>query len=346
VAPLAPAITPKERITDMASNAQDMPGKCQSCDVHDAFRYEVPLKGSHQLTLSSNVGAIFYDRLFIENQDQEFYIHQSPIAFSYYLSGHLQAVTSQLSRKNNVRIEPGRAFLTFTPDIVYRRRMFKGEHYRFFTVYIEPEKLFELLDEELGQVPSEFHGILANGAQTQCVLTSQISPHAKMILDQIYNCHYEGALKKLYLESKIIELIIVQLWLFDRSPGNLRKHRLSSVEIERIKYAEEILVKNLDSPPSLGELARCSGLNKSKLRRGFKNVFGTTVFDYYRTYRINKAKKILDEGSLNVDETAHLLGFCDSTHFVKSFKSHFGTTPGTYLKCDQSTDGEESVVSY
>jgi AraC family transcriptional regulator len=47
---------------------------------------------------------------------------------------------------------------------------------------------------------------------------------------------------------------------------------------------------------------------------------------------MEQAEKILSQGTMNVDETAYTLGFHDTAHFIRQFRQHYGTTPGTYLK--------------
>ncbi len=153
-----------------------------------------------------------------------------------------------------------------------------------------------------------------------------------MILDQIHHCPYQGVLKRLYLESKSIELIVRQLWEMTQMPAQQSACLLPPADKDRIRQAKEILIKDMGNPPSLKELAKQAGLNASKLKQGFREIYGITVFEYFRQYRLNKSKEVLDAGKLNVDETAHLLGFCDTTHFIKSFKNHSNTTPGAYLK--------------
>ena len=93
------------------------------------------------------------------------------------------------------------------------------------------------------------------------------------------NCSYQGLTKSLFLESKALELVALQLEqsLFStksvKSPPVLRQ-----TDIERIREAKDIVIRNMKQPLSLMELARQVGLNEFKLKRGFRRVFGKTVF--------------------------------------------------------------------
>ncbi len=154
-----------------------------------------------------------------------------------------------------------------------------------------------------------------------------------MTLDQILNCPYQGALGQMYLEGKLLELIVHQMSQLSDPEDVQRNHlRLRPDDLDRIHEAKDILISDMENPPSLLELANKAGLNDTKLKRGFRQVFGTTVFGFFRNHRINKSRELLNQGKLNLDEIAYLSGFCDTSHFIKNFSKHFGTTPGAYLK--------------
>ncbi|PIE73105.1 MAG: hypothetical protein CSA19_02055, partial [Deltaproteobacteria bacterium] len=70
-----------------------------------------------------------------------------------------------------------------------------------------------------------------------------------------------------------------------------------------------------------------SGLNENKLNQGFRQEFGMTVYQYYQQCRIIRAQELLDEGRLNLDTTAQMLGFSDTSHFIRQFKRYFGIPP-------------------
>lgn len=101
-------------------------------------------------------------------------------------------------------------------------------------------------------------------------------------------------------------------------------------DIERLHHAKEILISNLDNPPSLLNLARLVGINDRKLKQGFRQVFGTTVYGYFQEYRMRQAKRLLAEGSLNVTEVAYAVGYTSPSRFCDAFKRQFSITPKFY----------------
>jgi AraC-like DNA-binding protein len=136
----------------------------------------------------------------------------------------------------------------------------------------------------------------------------------------------------MFLEVKAMELIthvLGQTVFTDSIHKNFS--RLHSDDIERIHKARDILICNMENPPSLFQLARHVGLNEKKLNLGFRQVFGTTVFDYLRTYRLEKAKQLLNEGKMNVTEVAFEVGYVHHCSFSRSFTRHFGISPKAYF---------------
>jgi AraC-like DNA-binding protein len=136
----------------------------------------------------------------------------------------------------------------------------------------------------------------------------------------------------MYLESKAIELISHQLaQLAFTECRSKRSFPLCPDDIERIHDAKGILVRNMENPPSLLDLARQIGLNDTKLKRGFRYIFGTTVFGYLQLKRLERARSLLEERNMNISEVAVTVGYSSLSHFAKVFKQHFGTKPSSYL---------------
>ncbi|MHC5731764.1 MAG: helix-turn-helix transcriptional regulator, partial [Nostoc sp.] len=107
----------------------------------------------------------------------------------------------------------------------------------------------------------------------------------------------------MYLESKVWELValIIQQEI-QIHQGSLEIYALRASEVDCVYHAKEILLKHHDNPPSLIQLARQVGLNDRKLKQGFRQVFGTTVFGYLHQYRMELAHKLLIQGNMNITE--------------------------------------------
>ncbi|HBK82016.1 MAG TPA: AraC family transcriptional regulator, partial [Flavobacterium sp.] len=95
--------------------------------------------------------------------------------------------------------------------------------------------------------------------------------------------------------------------------------------------AKEIIIANMAEPPSLQKLADQVGLNIKKLKAGFKQIYGDSVYSFLFDYKMELARHLLDSGSYNVNEVGLKIGYSTSSHFIAAFKKKFGTTPKKYL---------------
>ncbi|WP_019422210.1 helix-turn-helix transcriptional regulator [Paenibacillus sp. OSY-SE] len=159
------------------------------------------------------------------------------------------------------------------------------------------------------------------------------SPQIPIIVEQMKRCPYNGSLQKLYLEGKALELLAFHLDGTDKEETSQQvKSKLTAEDIQCLHEAKDILSRTWKQPPSLLGLARLTGLNDYKLKLGFKELFGTTVFGYVRSLRMNEARYILEQGKANVSETAIMVGYHNVSHFASLFRKTFGYNPSEFGK--------------
>ncbi|MCF6406839.1 AraC family transcriptional regulator [Chitinophaga filiformis] len=144
-------------------------------------------------------------------------------------------------------------------------------------------------------------------------------------IDAILNCKYQQGLKKMFLLSKAIELLVLQAEAFNRPPKKAVAR--TDYDKDRIHYAREYVLQHIDNPPGLSELARIAGLNEYKLKRGFKEMFQITVFGYLAEKRLELSRDYLSDPNKSVTEIANLLGYSSVQHFSAAFKKKFGHPP-------------------
>lgn len=149
-----------------------------------------------------------------------------------------------------------------------------------------------------------------------------LGPDIARIVDAMFNTPFAGPARTLYLESCALGLLAAQIAGDDRS-----RTPAPDATIERqLLKARDWLDANLETPPSIIELARIVGLNDFRLKRDFKARFGTTIFGYVRQRRMERAAAQLHSG-LSVGEAAHLAGYVCPRCFSDAFRRHFGILP-------------------
>lgn len=139
---------------------------------------------------------------------------------------------------------------------------------------------------------------------------------------QMLGCPLEGTSRRLYLSGKALELLAVIL------ESDLRSHVSSGRpdEIERVYEARSRILQDLRAPPAIPELARHVGLNAHRLNVLFKNIFGTSVYAYIKTARLDQAKLVLETGQLTIAQIAYRFGY-QPAHFATAFRKQFGCSP-------------------
>lgn len=160
---------------------------------------------------------------------------------------------------------------------------------------------------------------------------NNITPSMSVVLYQIMNFNLHSSVKKLYYKAKVYELLSL---LFNKPEGTTDEScpfKTDEEETMKIKQAKDILLKNMEEPPTLQELADEIGLNIKKLKQGFKQVYGDTVYGFLFDYKMEYARKLLDSGTYNVNEVGNRIGYSTASHFIAAFKKKFGTTPKKYL---------------
>jgi AraC-like DNA-binding protein len=140
---------------------------------------------------------------------------------------------------------------------------------------------------------------------------------------QIVDCPFIGRTRELFLEATVLELLAREA---GEPPGGERP-RLSPDDEQVVHSAAAILRQHLETPPSLRGLARMAGTNELKLKRGFRAVFGTTVFGYLRRQRLEQARHLLVHRRVSVTEAAGLVGYACPSRFAAAFRRHFGSPP-------------------
>lgn len=142
---------------------------------------------------------------------------------------------------------------------------------------------------------------------------------------QMMHCERKGYMKKLFLEAKVIEMLMLQLEQYEQNTHT--STTLKPQDVDKIHAVKTILEEHTLQSFTLMELARQVGLNDFKLKKGFKEIFGTTVFGYLSDLRMEHARHLLLEEKKTVAEAADATGFSQPHHFSAAFKKKFGYLP-------------------
>lgn len=245
----------------------------------------------------------------------------------FYLSGNHNVICPGVEGvKENYQETVGNNYLFYLPDIEEIEQYFAGDRIYLIKICIDLDFLKSFIDG-LEYLPEQLQPFLEKDSPPLFHRpVGRITLPMQTALQQIINVPYQGMIQKMYLESKVLELLALQFAQLAEG-GKQPLINLKAGDVEKIYQARDILSKNYDHPPSLIDLAEKIGINDNKLKYGFREIFGTTVFGYLRDYRLEVARKLLQEQKQNVITIVNTVGYANQSHFAAAFKRKFGITP-------------------
>lgn len=150
-----------------------------------------------------------------------------------------------------------------------------------------------------------------------------MSPEMFLLVEQFFSNTYEGKIKMMFYKSHITAL----LSHYFGQLANQQNTKLDNSQIEKINLAQEILLSDLENPPSLTQLANRIGTNTNKLKIEFKAQFGVPVFKYLQNERLKKAYSLIKNEQKTIQEAAWAVGYDSLGSFSNAFEKKFGYRP-------------------
>lgn len=104
---------------------------------------------------------------------------------------------------------------------------------------------------------------------------------------------------------------------------------------EIIHRVHEYLTEHISERITIEELSKLFLMNTTTLKQAFKAVYGNSVAAHVKEHRMEKACKLLDEGSQSIGEIASAVGYESQSRFTAAFKDTYGVLPTEYRKRDK-----------
>ena len=154
-----------------------------------------------------------------------------------------------------------------------------------------------------------------------------LQPRMADIIQAIRQCSFQGTMKYLFIEAKLLELFTLQLDHLATVAQPVSREPWSPADQAKLRAVREYIELNYLAPLTLAQLCHDFGLNEYKLKKGYKQLFHTTVFGHIHQLRMQKAQQLLSEKQMNVSETAFYIGYNNISSFSAEFKKRFGYSP-------------------
>ena len=189
----------------------------------------------------------------------------------------------------------------------------------------------------------KFHGLFSQEANYITFLSEdnrdkkyykdgKISPSMAIALNQLVNYNLNHSIRNIYFKAKAYEVLSLYFNRSEDADIEQCPFLVDESNVIKIRKAKDIVLSRLAEPPTLQELANEIGLTLKKLKEGFKQIYGDSVFSFLLDYKMEVARKLLESGTHNVNEVGLKVGYSTSSHFIAAFKKKYGTTPKKYVQ--------------
>lgn len=159
--------------------------------------------------------------------------------------------------------------------------------------------------------------------------TLPLCEKTRTVLKSLMNHTYSDSLENIFINAQTQMLLLYTMECMggEGVEDFACKFLANEADREKISLAREVLLQHISEPLTIKELSRKAAINECYLKKGFKEMYGTTIFDFFQSQRMEHAKYLLYEKGLTVTEVSSSLGYSSISHFSTAFKKHTGIKP-------------------
>lgn len=253
------------------------------------------------------------------------HIDSSYIQFHFCLKGNAKFIFNEGRYALDVTEE--NSLLLYNTQLDLPLNMELGGNSWMVSIVMTIQKFHSLFSKEADYIPF----LSVDNKDKKYYSQEAVSPAIAVILSQLMNYNLHPSVKSLYIKGKIYELLSLYFNRSEELDVEQCPFLVDEENIKRIRQAKEIMISRMAEPPTLTELSEEIRLPIKKLKEGFKQVYGDSVFSFLFDYKMDYARKMLETNKYNVNEVGLKIGYSTASHFITAFKKKYGTTPKKYL---------------
>ena len=170
--------------------------------------------------------------------------------------------------------------------------------------------------------------------QVENVHTEPIDGEYRRLIQEVTEVEDSSPMRLAIIQNRIL-LLIERFFLrvYERKSNIFGHVPMSKTDIDRMMQVEGVLTRDIFEPaPTINKLARMVSISESKLKKDFKLIYGSPVYEYFQKIRMQAAKDRLLTGDHSVKEVAMELGYSNLSNFTIAFKKEFGLLPSKLLQ--------------
>ena len=289
------------------------------------YKKNIAMSSQEVITIENDFTLIRFQNDSEESYRVERHINQGLIQFHFGMKGKAKFVFNQGNYALDLNEE--KSYLFYNPQKELPLNLELAPHSWVISVIVSIQKFHSLFSTESDYIPF----LSEENNDKKYYKEDNISPSMAIVLSQMFHYNLNPSIKNLYYKGKGYELLSLYFNRNEDPNAEQCPFLIDEDNVLKIKKAKEIIIANMSEPPSLQELSDEIGLNLKKLKMGFKQIYGDTVYGFLFDYKMDYARKLLDSGSYNVNEVGLKIGYSTGSHFISAFKKKFATTPKKYL---------------
>jgi AraC family transcriptional activator of pyochelin receptor len=259
----------------------------------------------------------------IQNFERE--INSNFIQIHFCLKGKSKFIFNNNSYSFDVL--DNRSILLYNPQRILPINLETQPKTTLVSLLISIEKFHSLFSKESGYIPF----LSDENSNKKYYDDTETKPTVSIVLQQIINSNINSSIRNLYVKGKVYELLSLHFQKEENTEGQYCPFLVDEQNVLKIRKAKEIIISRMAEPPSLQELSTEIGLSLKKLKEGFKQIYGDTVYSFLFDYKMEHSRRLLESNQFNVNEVGLKVGYSTSSHFIAAFKKKFGTTPKKYV---------------
>ncbi|WP_324171826.1 AraC family transcriptional regulator [Sulfurimonas sp.] len=284
----------------------------------------------NQQIIDKNISLVKIDLELKDDTSMDSNFSVDGIMFSFNLQGHSEhsSQISDFKLKNNTNDTN----IILTKNEISKTTIQKGK-IDMIGLVLKKDFIKKNLPESNGK--DKLLNSLENNICHELLSSKKTSFHTQLLLNDIFSSSFVNNLNDMYVHSKILELLFLEfknLYPKINSSLNISNLKLDEYDINAIKKAKEILMQNIQNPPSIVELAKLVRINDFKLKSGFKKIFNITPYNLLIEHRLDLAKKLLIDSDMSIGEIANKVGYKYNANFTVAFTKKFKILPKDIMK--------------
>lgn len=222
-------------------------------------------------------------------------------------------------------------------NITNRRRhvhdfAFPLQHYHGFTIGLVLDQAAESLRALPGGFPVDVHALRDKLCPGDAPFIATMPGMKGLDVGAMYIMPEDKRLA--YYRVKVLE-ILLYLDNMQVPRASAEKRYFYKTQVQKVKAIEQFLTRDLQKHHTLEEVSRAFGMPLTTMKQCFKGVYGTSIYAYMKTFRMNAAAVRLRSTGDGVGQIAAQMGYDNASKFSAAFKSVMGDTPQSYRSAHQ-----------